>query len=151
MRVYLPATLDELDHLAADGGPRRAHAVTATLRAALPDEDDEGWEFVAQLVAADESLALLADRPGVPRLRLVLAADVPDESVVPDADPDADVTAVTVLSGVPADAVVCAHVDEPSAAADVVAAVAGDDAAVQRLEDRDLLWYDVSEFGRIPR
>ncbi|OZB47538.1 MAG: hypothetical protein B7X40_09160, partial [Cellulomonas sp. 14-74-6] len=144
MRVYLPATLDELDHLAADGGPRRAHAVTEALRAALPDEDDEGWEFVAQLVAADESLALLADRPGVPRLRLVLAADVPDESVVPDADPDADVTAVTVLSGVPADAVVCAHVDEPSAAADVVAAVAGDDAAVQRLVDRDLLWYDVS-------
>ena len=151
MRVYLPATLDELDHLDVDTGPRRAHAVTAALRAALPDEDDEGWEFVAQLVAADDSLALLADRPAVPRMRLVLAADVPDESVVPDPDPDAEVTAVTVLSGVGPDAVVCAHVDEPSAAADVVAAVAGDDAAVQRLEDRDLLWYDVSEFGRIPR
>ena len=71
MRIYLPTTLDELDRLGGDPGPRRAHAVTAALRAALPDEDDEGWEFVAQLVAADESLALLADRPGAPRLRLV--------------------------------------------------------------------------------
>lgn len=151
MRVYLPATLDELDRLGADPGPRRAHAVTAALRAALPDEDDEGWEFVAQLVAADESLALLAERPGVPRLRLVLAADVEDGSVVPDSDPEAEVTAVLIPSGVPAEAVVCAHVDEPGAAVDVVAAVAGDDDAVQRLEDRDLLWYDVSELGRIPR
>lgn len=151
MRIYLPATVDELDRLGAEAGPRRAHAVTPALREALPDEDDEGWEFVAQLVAADESLALLADHPTAPRLRLVLAADVPDESVVPDDDPDADVTAVTVTSGVPAEAIVCAHVDEPAAAGDVVAAVAGDDDAVQRLEDRDLLWYDVSELNRIPR
>ena len=154
MRVYLPATLDELDHLDKWGvqvGPLRAHAVTQALRTALPEEDDEGWEFVAQLVAADESLALLADRPAVPRLRLVLAADVPDASVAPDDDPEAEVTSVTIASGVPVDALVCAHVDEPAAAVDVVAAIAGDDEALQRLEDRDLLWYDVSELARIPR
>ena len=87
----------------------------------------------------------------MPQLRLVLAADVPDDTVVPDEDPDADVTAVTITPGVPVDAVVCAHVDEPAAAADVAAALAGDDDARQRLEDRDLLWYDVSELGRIPR
>lgn len=151
MRVYLPASLDELDQLGTVVAPRRAHAVTAALRDALPDEDEEGWEFVAQLVAADDSLARLADRPGAPRLRLVLAADVPDDTVTPDEDPGADVTAVTIASGVPVDAVVCAHVDEPAAAADVAAALAGDDDARQRLEDRDLLWYDVSELGRIPR
>ncbi len=151
MRVYLPATLDELDGLGTAAGPRAAHAVTAALRAALPDEDDEGWEFVAQLVAADESLALLAERPAAPRLRLVLAADVPDESVAPDDDPDAEVTAVRIATGVPADAVVCAHVDEPAAAADVAAAAAGDEDALRRLEERDLLWYDASELTRIPR
>ena len=51
----------------------------------------------------------------------------------------------------PADAIVCVHVDEPGAAPDVVLAAGGDEAAVERLDERDLLWYDATELGSIPR
>jgi hypothetical protein len=47
--------------------------------------------------------------------------------------------------------VVCAHVDEPAAAADVVEALTGDEDAVERLDERDLLWYDATELGAVPR
>ncbi|WP_129337521.1 DUF6912 family protein [Cellulomonas endophytica] len=156
MRVYLPATLDETapgDGVPAPGplAPRRAHAVTADLRRALPDEDDEGLEFSAQLAAADDSLVRLAARPGAPRLRLVVSADVPDGAVDLRPDPDAPPSAVAVVAPVTWDAVVCVHVDEPEAVPDVVAALAGDSAADERLDERDLLWYDATEVDDIPR
>lgn len=155
MRIYLPATLDELDALkvsakrppALDLSPRGAHAVTAALAAALPDEDEEGLEYSAHLAAADDTLALIAVSPTIERRRLVLTVEVPDEAVV------AAVGDVTVLSPsavdlvvpVPGAVVVCGHVDEPDAVSDVEATLAGDDAAVERLVERDLLWYDASE------
>jgi hypothetical protein len=40
-------------------------------------------------------------------------------------------------------------VDEAAAEEDVVAALAGDDEAVERLAERDLLWYDASELDRL--
>lgn len=147
MRVYVPATLDEIP------GPltaRTAHAVTPALRAALPDEDDETCEFVAQLTAADDALDLLRDQPEAPRLRLVVSVDVPDASVQDAGDGSAP-SAVRLLVDVTEAVVACVHVDEPDARADVVAALAGDAAAVERLEERDLLWYDTSELGAIPR
>lgn len=156
MRIYLPATLDELDP--ADGGsvsgpfaPRRAHAVTPALRAALPEEDEEGLEFAAQLAAADDSLLRVAARPGVPDLRIVLAADVPDAAVTPATSADDAPSGVDVAVEVTLREVACAHVDEPEAAVDVRAALTGDEDAVERLAERDLLWYDVSELGAIPR
>lgn len=143
MRVYVPATIAQLAD--PEGlAPRVAHAVTPALRAALPDEDDEGLEYAAQLLAADDSLDLLAD-DDVPR-RVVVAADVPDGVVEPvPADGATAPSAVRLTAPVRRADVACAHVDEGEAADDVAAARGGDDDAVERLADRDLLWFDVSE------
>ncbi|WP_407341822.1 DUF6912 family protein [Pengzhenrongella phosphoraccumulans] len=155
MRIYLPATLLDLAPTPTGGrlalGPLRAHAVTPALRALFPDDEDEGLEYAAQLAAADDSLDLLGRTPQAPRLRLVLAADVADSEVSIVADDDAVPSAVDVAGGVPWDAIVCAHVDEPAAEPQVVAALAGEDDALEHLDERDLLWYDASEFSAIPR
>ncbi|RYV50172.1 DUF6912 family protein [Pengzhenrongella frigida] len=155
MRIYLPATLLDLASTPPGGrlelGPRRAHAVTPALRAMFPDDEDEGLEFAAQLAAADDSLELLAAAPTAPRLRLVLTADVADSAVTVVVDPDAVPSAVELHQSVPWDAIACGHVDEPAAAPDVVAALTGDEAAVERLDEQDLLWYDASELDAIPR
>ncbi len=151
VRVYLPVTLDELqDSTPVLLAPRPAHAVTAALRAAWADEDEEGWEYAAQASAADDSLALVAARTQAPRLRVVVAADLPDACVTAAADP-AVPSAVEVVCGVGLDQVVSVHVDEPEAAQDVAGAAAGEEAALERLEERDLLWYDVTEVRDIPR
>lgn len=147
MRIYLPATLSELAD--PEGlGPRVVHAVTPGLRAALPDEDEEGLEYAAQLLAADDSLDLIDD--GAPR-RLVVAADVAEEAVVPLDDDDAAPSAMRLLEPVVWEDVACAHVDEEAAAADVTATLAGDEVAADRLAERDLLWFDVSELPGLAR
>jgi hypothetical protein len=166
MRIYLPATLDELDAVTvtADAArwtvaPRGAHAVTAALTRALPDEDEEGLEYAA---------ALVASRPDAPRQRLVVTLEVPDGAVQVVGAEDSDdedapaPSAVEVLRTVPDVAIVCVHVDEPEAVADVeaVLAAADDDgpdadaaldAAIERVGERDLLWYDWSELKDVPR
>lgn len=176
MRIYLPATLDELDAVTVTAGaarwtvaPRGAHAVTSALVRALPDEDEEGLEYAAALEAADDSLALVAARPDAPRQRLVVTLEVPDRAVqVVETQPGADdedapaPSAVEVVRTVPDVAIVCVHVDEPEAAPDVEAVLAaadGDgpeadaalDAALDAVTERDLLWYDWSELGDVPR
>ncbi|HEY0188273.1 MAG TPA: hypothetical protein VGC67_12355 [Cellulomonas sp.] len=156
MRLYVPATCDELDTLtgpaAALVAPRRAHAVTPRLSGLLPDEDEEGWEFAAQLLAADDALVLLAARPQAPTLRLVVAVEVADSAVdVTPVAEDEPASLVTLVEPLVLDDVVCALVDEPAARAEVVRALDGDDAALDALADRDLLWYDVSELARVPR
>lgn len=146
MRIYVPATLAEVDP-ARGLEPRLVHAVTAALRAVLPDEDEEGLEFAAQLLAADDSLDRL-EGTDAPRRRIVIAADVPEAVVEPVDDPHAP-SVVRLTTTVGWDDVACAHVDEAAAEDDVVAALAGDDDAVERLAERDLLWYDVSELDRL--
>ena len=148
MRIYIPSVLTEL--AAADGvSPRVVHAVTPALRAALPDEDEEGLEYAAQLLAADDSLDLLE---GAPARRVVIAADVPQEAVVAlDEGEEHAPSAVRLLAAVSWDDVACAHVDEPAAQDDVRAALAGDDDAAERLGERDLLWYDVTELAGLAR
>ncbi|MBE1877369.1 DUF6912 family protein [Myceligenerans pegani] len=167
MRIYVPATLDELDTV--DVGrtsarwsltPRPVHGVTRALIAELPDEDTEGVEYAAFLDAAAASLALLAARPGTPPLRAVVTVEVPDHALEP-VGTGADTTSseLRLTEPVPDVPIVCVHADEPDAAPDVTAvrsaAEADDDAAladtVQRATDRDLLWYDWSEVGAIPR
>lgn len=70
MRVYIPITVADVERRRAEGfwtiGARRAWAVNRQLALALPDEDDEGREFIASLTAASASashLALAADLP----------------------------------------------------------------------------------------
>lgn len=162
MRLYVPVTLAELDALT---GPtltlesRGAHAATPQLVAELAAEgvdDLEEVEFVAQLAAADDSLVLIASDPAVPWLRAVVSVDVPDAAVrVLAADgasaDDLAPSAVHVDGPLTGVRIVCAHVDEPEAASDIQAVMGGDDDAVERLADRDLLWYDATEISAIPR
>lgn len=70
MRVYIPITVADVERRRQDGfwtiSDRRAWAVNQLLMKALPDEDDEGREYIASLSAASESpshLALAADVP----------------------------------------------------------------------------------------
>jgi len=161
MRLYVPVTLAEIDALT---GPtmtletRGAHAATPALVAELAGEgvdDLEEVEYVAQLAAADDSLVLVAADPAVPWLRAVVSVDVPDSSVRPVGpaadDDDVASSAVTVEGPLTGVRIVCAHVDEPEAASDIQAVMGGDDDAIERLADRDLLWYDATEISSIPR
>ena len=175
MRIYVPATLDELEGaVVAAGGARwdvparRAHAVTPALARELLDEDDESREYEAFLAAADDSLALVAARRCAAPLRVVVSLDVPDASVAAATEAEEpSAVDVTALSGV---RVVAVHVDEPDATADVRAVLAAAaeendaertgglatseealDGALQRVTDRDLLWYDPTEIPQIPR
>lgn len=157
MRIYLPSTLDELG--VSDLAPRVVHAVTSALRAALPDEDEEGLEYAAQLLAADDSLERLDVAGTAGRRRVVIAADVPEalvESLVEQRDDEDPAPAAVAATGHAPSAVrltsritwrrvACAHVDEAAAEKDVAAALGGDASASERLAERDLLWYDVSE------
>jgi hypothetical protein len=151
VRIYLPASLDQLDPASGPLTARRAHAVTPALRAMFSDEDDEGLEYAAQLAAADDSLELLGERPEAPQLRCVVSADVADSAVLALSDDDDVPSAVELTRSVPQADVICVHVDEPAAAADVALAAGGDEEAVARLDERDLLWYDASELSNVPR
>lgn len=148
MRIYLPATFADIDDHPRPLRAPHAHAVTPAVRAALPHEDEEAWEFVAQLAAADDSLERIS-ADDVP-LRLVVVADVP-EGVVRPVVGGPEPSAVTLGAEVEWRHVVCVLVDEPEAAPDVRAARDGDASAGVRLADRDLLWYDVSEIADVPR
>ena len=166
MRLYVPSTLAELDALTTTTitlEPRRAHTATPALVAELADEgidDLEEVEYLAQLAAADDSLVAIASAPDVPWLRVVISVDVPDAVVRPllagggtndSDDDDLAPSAVEITERVPGVKIVCVHVDEPDAAADIEAVMGGDDDAIERLADRDLLWYDATELAAIPR
>ncbi|UNX55833.1 hypothetical protein MF406_06250 [Georgenia sp. TF02-10] len=150
MRLYLPATTADLR--AETLAPPWAHAVTAALRAALPEEDEEALEMVATLAAADDSVRLIAARGAAPR-RLVAAAEVPASAVRADVarGPDQLPSVVELRAPVPWGWVVSLHLDEAAAAEDVAAAAAGDDDAFERAAERDLLWYDVTELAELRR
>ena len=66
-----------------------------------------------------------------------------------DADEDLAPSTVRLTTSVGWDDVACAHVDEAAAEPDVVAALGGDAAALERLAERDMLWYDASELERL--
>jgi hypothetical protein len=156
VRIYLPATLDVVARLLADGSipaPVEAFAVTPELREWYVDDDADALEYAALNEAARASLRLLAADPGAPRRRVVLAIDVGDRSV--HQVPQRDRGAVDVAEDVRLVAVASGHVDEPNAA-DVVARAAslvaaadhGDEdaeLAVGDAEDLDLLWYATQE------
>jgi hypothetical protein len=155
VRVYLPVTLPRLAVLAetgrleADG--MTARTVTPALRRARPDTDDEELEYAALMAAAHDSLALIASDGASPR-RVVVAADVPAESVVHGDDE----TAIGLTRAVPLADCSSVHVDASEAEADVAAALAalpaaeaGDATAeaVTDLTDHELLWYATQEIA----
>lgn len=152
MRIYLPAALSDLSGFPTSTlAPTVAFAVTPELAAALPDEDEEAVEFSAFLAAADTAVEHLAEALSrgeeiVPR-RVVITAELSPSSVRPDrghGHPGAVVPPEVAWSDV-----VAAHLDEPDAAPEVEEAARGDEAAAERLAERDLLWYDPSELARL--
>jgi hypothetical protein len=168
VRIYLPATLPGLTSagVGSDKPPSRievaavgarACAVTPALREWYREGDIDELEYAAMTRAALASLRLL-DKTGGDR-RVVLAADVADDAVVFDQDDDP--AAVRVIDAVHFDQVVAAHVDDPSAAADVAGAASlveaadlGDDDAqfaIEGLEDHELQWYAVQEIAFLLR
>ncbi|MFG2002339.1 DUF6912 family protein [Spirillospora sp. NPDC048911] len=165
MRVYLPSTLAGLARLleAREAGPAplAAYAVTPGLREWYAGGDLEELEYAAMTAAARASLRLLADAPGLPARRVVLAAEVPDQQVEwarGDASLADDSRAlVRVTAAVPWQKIASGHVDDPDAEADVRAAAgalsaadAGDDDArftVDGAEGHELMWYATQELG----
>lgn len=140
MRVYLPALSSHL--LADDIAERPGFAVVAP--AGTDREGVEVLEDDAQTEAALASLVDLREAEGETPIRLVLAVDAPDrplhgEGVVetgPIAAAWADVAAILA--------------DSPEAESDVRAVLDADeqdeaDAAVARLWERALEWFDVTE------
>lgn len=146
MRLYLPADLTEL--ALSTLSPRPVSAVTPALRAALPEEDEEGLELSAFLTAADLSVLRLAGGD-VPARRVVLALEIPGTPTFGPVPAElADLPSVVgLLEGLGESlwsAVVSIHADEPEAAEAVRAAFTDDD-DYEELAEIDLLWFDPTE------
>ncbi|WNM23856.1 hypothetical protein RN607_10880 [Demequina capsici] len=143
MRVYIPATVGQLREVASGAWePVSAFAVTDRMLEIAPDMDpDEAAEEVIHVAAMESALRL--ESP----LRVVVAVDHPRSDIV--ALPGAHPAAVSLAGRVRQDTVVCLFVDEPEAEPDVAGALIDDEAALDRLVGRDLLWYDVSEIDAI--
>ena len=127
-RIYIPLNASGLRSLASDGvvagAPLIAHAVTDALQVSSPGAAEDEWEYAALCDAARTSRGLLAAGEG---RRIVAAADVSSDSVLPAAaDPDT-ASEVTISDPVELRRIASFQVD-------------GDDSA-----DDDLLWYDVTE------
>lgn len=153
IQVYIPATLEMLQRLVAEGSlwpvNGTAFAVTPTLREAYAEGDDDELADVALREAALASLRLLAadGDTGLPPRRAVLAAEVEEAKFRPDLD-DA---VVRLGAPVTLDQVVAAYVDNAAAEPDVIRAIEIIDAAdlgdedaeliVGDALDHDLAWY----------
>ncbi|MFN8194410.1 MAG: hypothetical protein U0R80_09020 [Nocardioidaceae bacterium] len=131
VRIYVPTTgagLSALLETRRVAGPLTAHAVTAALRSAWPEADDEEAEYAALMAAAAASRETGAGAGE--RRRVVIAADVPEGTVeaVPD---DEDPTRVTVAGDVVWRQVAAALVDPVDDAED----------------DDDLAWFATQEIA----
>lgn len=161
MRVYLPSTLPLLAKALADGElvVHHAYAVTPALREWYADGDTEELEYAAMLSAARASLRLLACAPDVPPRRVVLAAEVPDGAVAYEGGyenlGETDRAEVRLRDPISLKKVVSAHVDDPEATPDILAAAKALGAAdqgdldaqftVDGAEGHELMWYATQE------
>jgi len=144
MRVFVPGSVEEIKHYSSGHWePDRGYAVTERLLEISAYDDPDELAEQARDAAAEDSIVVLGSR-----LRLVVAIDVSRADAVPV--PDAHPAAVTITGRVMPDSIACIFLDEPEAEADARAAAGGDEDALERLEERDLLWYDVSELDRLP-
>jgi len=143
--VYIPATVADLPRC-ADGlwEPPVAYAVTERLLEIVASDDADELAETARDVAARASVVEV----GSP-LRVVVVAELTRAEC--EADPEVHPAAVRVQGRIPSSAIACAFVDEADAAPDVREAAAGDEDALDRLEERDLLWYDATELAAFPQ
>ena len=152
MRIYIPATGVDIGRDALL--PRTVHAVTDELRDLLPGDVEEVLEAVAMNAATDESLRVLAawaaSGETVYPLRVVIAAEIEEGKTAHIEGDDILPTALQLVEPVGWEDVVSFHVDDAEAANDVVLAIGGDAAALERVtDDEDLMWFDVGERGRL--
>jgi hypothetical protein len=159
MRVYLPATSNVLRKLLETGVlggiSFTGFAVTPGLREYYLDDDIEELEYAATMEAARASLRLIGGDPEAARRRVVISADVPDESVTNRDDLDRGV--VTVSGEVPLARCASVHADAADAEEAVATAVSFIDAAdlgdpeaedaVDDVEGFELSWYATQELG----
>lgn len=162
MRVYLATTLAALPGILLAGEvappPLQGYGVTPALREAYASGDEEELEYVAMLAAARESLRLLAADQAAPRRRVVLAADVPDDTAAAIAY-DEEPAAVAIGSAIPLPKVASGHIDDAEAEPDVAAAAAASAAAdagvddaqftVDCAEGHELAWYATQELRHL--
>jgi hypothetical protein len=173
MRVYLPLTMARLATLAADRRlsppPLPGFAVTSRFRDehGEDDGDDESLEYEALGAAAFGSLRQLAAEAdategaetaaaGIMPRRVVLAAEVPDQTVT---ESERVAGEVLVNSDILLSAVKAVHVDDTAAADDVRAGVRAlvelgqppvvpdqeAPPALDAVEEHELLWYATQE------
>jgi len=161
VRVYLPATTTVLERLLEQGrleGPHTVFTVTPQLRGFYElSESDEELEYAALLAAARASLRLMDVDPTAARRRVVLAADVPDDSVTPIEDDAADAGAARTTAAIALRDIASAHIDVAEAEEDVRSAVnvvleadlGSEDAqfVVDQAEGHELAWYASQEIG----
>jgi len=163
VRVYLPATTTVLQRLLDQGrlaGPITVFAVTPQLRSFYElSESDEELEYSALIAAARASLRLIDNDPSAARRRVVLAADVPDDTVTSIQDDAADAGAARTTADVTLRDVASAHIDGAEAEDDVRAAVnvvleadlgsADAQFRVDQAEGHELGWYATQEIGPV--
>ncbi|QRV02471.1 hypothetical protein JTE88_01560 [Arcanobacterium phocisimile] len=142
MRIYIPMTLAELS--AERVTARRVHAVTSELRATVVDEDSEGYEYIATLAAADDSLRMLGEGPESSLRRIVAVAEVVDSSISAVSDPQLP-TEVELGTDISWKDVESFHMDAPGSESLISQALAGDEEAFLATGDIELLWFDISE------
>jgi hypothetical protein len=162
MRVYMPSTLPGLARILRAGQLISApgFAVTPALREAYSSGDQEELEYVALTAAARASLRLLAEEPGAPPRRVVLAVEINDDRVTwAGLDTDAEPARIMIVGPVATTTLVSAHIDDPQASEDIRTAVEalpaaenGDDDAmfaVDQAEGHELGWYATQELRHI--
>lgn len=161
MRIYLPTTTTGLRSLRDSGelgpAPLTGFAVTPGLRAWYVDDDDEELEYAAMSAAARASLRLIDDDITAARRRVVVAADVGDTDV--EIHDDLERGVIRTRVPVPLAAVAAVHADDAeaeatvrTAAASIIEADLGDDAAQERVDDAEgyeLSWFANQEIAAV--
>lgn len=144
MRVYVPIIVSELGQSAI--APRMVHAVTPDLQRAVPGEDEESYEMIATLAAADDSLRLIQEAGSDVRVRALVVADVRGSGLeIPKASPDLLPTSIRMLEPLAWDRVESIHIDEEGSEDIVDRAIDGDEKAFLDSGDIELMWFDVTE------
>jgi hypothetical protein len=156
VRIYLPATSNTLRQLLETRQlppPQTAFALTPGLREWYAEGDDEELEYAATAEAARAALRLLNGDEQAARRRVVLAVDVPNETV--EVRDDIDRGVVRTRQAVPLADIAAVLADDADAEATVAAAARvvdradlGDDEAQDAVDDAEgfeLSWYATQE------
>lgn len=155
VRAYVPATWTDLAAVPETGvaAPRVAFIVDDAIRTLDPEGDEESWEFLAFVFAAQTSAVVVAADADLPARRVVISVDVPAGDLQPVTGPGAAPAGeavpgrVVLAAAVPPTAVAAVHVDDAEGAAVLtryrheLADRTLSDAAEQALLDTDLAWY----------